>query len=133
MPRPTLLVAEPESNQALSVRKLVLETGKFNVLTAHSTREGVDVFHMFPNISGAVLVGESSIDCEEVASAIKNATDKIPIIYLHGSVGGRCSWADHDLSSHEPEVLLELVRSLFGDPRTEESEQADIQRYKFGD
>jgi hypothetical protein len=118
VPRPTLLVAEPEPLQALSVRKLVLETGKFNVLTAHSTREGVDVFHTFPNISGAVLVGESSIDCEKVASIIKKATDKLPVIYLHGSLGGRCSWADHDLSSHEPEALLELVRSLFGDPRT---------------
>jgi hypothetical protein len=63
-------------------------------------------------------VGESSIDCEKVASIIKKATDKLPVIYLHGSLGGRCSWADHDLSSHEPEALLELVRSLFGDPRT---------------
>jgi|SRR5579872_950086 len=57
VPRPTLLVAEPEPLQALSVRKLVLETGKFNVLTAHSTRESIDIFHMFPNISGAVLGG----------------------------------------------------------------------------
>ena len=27
MPRPTLLIAEPEPSQALSVRKLVLESG----------------------------------------------------------------------------------------------------------
>jgi hypothetical protein len=128
VPRPTLLVAEPEPLQALSVRKLVLETGKFNVLTAHSTREGIDIFHIFPNISGAILVGESSIDCEKVASVIKKATDKIPVIYLHGSVGGRCSKANHELSSHEPETLLELVRSLFGDPRTQEpAESKDAQ------
>ncbi len=37
MPRPTLLIAEPEPEQALSVRKLVLETGKFNVLTARAS------------------------------------------------------------------------------------------------
>jgi len=103
--------------QALSVRKLVLETGKFNVLTAHSTREALDLFHFFPNISAAVLVGETVIDCDKVASAIKNATDKVCIIYLHGSVGGRCSRSDHDLSSHEPESLVELMRALFGDPR----------------
>jgi hypothetical protein len=36
--RPTLLVAESEPVEALSVRKLVLETDKFNVLTAHSFR-----------------------------------------------------------------------------------------------
>ena len=116
-PRPTLLVAEPEPQQALSVRKLVLETGKFNVLTAHSTREALDIFHRFPNVSGAILVGESDIDCDEVGSKIKSATDKVPVIYLHARVGGRCPHADHHLSSHEPEALLELARSLFGDPR----------------
>lgn len=120
MPRPTLLVAEPEPEQALSVRKLVLETGKFNVLTAHSNREALDIFQLFPNISAAVLVGESDIDCDEVGEHIKRATDKVQIIYLHATIGGRCSYADHDLSSHEPEALLELVRSLFGDPRSVE-------------
>ena len=119
--RPTLLIAEPEPQQALSVRKLVLETGKFNVLTAHSTREAIDLFHLFPNISAATLVGESQIDCDKVASIITGATDKVPIIYLHGSIGGRCVHADHHLSSHEPETLLELVRLLFGDPREMES------------
>jgi hypothetical protein len=39
MPGPTLLVAEPEPLEALSVRKLVLENAEFNVLTAHSRRE----------------------------------------------------------------------------------------------
>lgn len=55
------LVPEPEPQQALSVRKLVLETG-INVLTAHSTREEVDLFHLFPNITAAILAGESQID-----------------------------------------------------------------------
>ena len=117
MPRPTLLVAEPEPGQALSTRKLVLETAKFNVLTAHSSREALDLFHLFPNISGAVLVGDDQIDCDRVSSSIKNATDKVPVIYLHARVVARCSAADHHLSSHEPEDLLDLVRSLFGDPR----------------
>lgn len=118
MPRPTLLVAEPEPEQALSVRKLVLETGKFNVLTAHSNREALDIFQLFPDISAAILVGDSHIDCNHVGKHIKSATDKIPVIYLHASIGGRCGYADHHLSSHEPELLLDLVRSLLGDPRS---------------
>lgn len=117
MPRPAVLVAEPEPDQALSVRKLVLETGKFNVLTAHSSAEALDIFHLFPNVDAAVLVGEGSIDCKDVASKIKTINREVPIIYLHASIGGRCSHADHDLSSHEPEALLELVRGLLGDPR----------------
>ena len=119
--RPAFLVAEPEPQQALSVRKLVLETGKFNVITAHSTREAVETFHLFPNVAAAILAGESEIDCDKVASTIKGATDKVPIIHLHASIGGRCVQADHHLSSHEPEALLDLVRSLFGDPREIES------------
>jgi CheY-like chemotaxis protein len=120
MPRPTLLVAEPEPEQALSVRKLVLETGKFNVLTAHSNREALDIFHLFPNVSAAILVGDTDINCNDVGKHIKSAANKIPIIYLHASIGGHCASADHHLSSHEPELLLELVRSLLGDPRSSE-------------
>jgi hypothetical protein len=119
MPRPTLLVAEPEPSQALSVRKLVLETAKFNVLTAHSTREGLDIFHLFPNISAAVLVDSTEIDCEAIGKGIRSATDKVLLIFLTPHIGKRCRYADHELSSHEPEELLELVRSLLGDPRSD--------------
>ena len=125
MARPALLVAEPEPEQALSVRKLVLETGKFNVLTAHSSAEALEIFHLFPNIDAAVLVGEGSIDCRDVAAKIKTTNDKVSVIYLHGSIGGRCLHADHDLSSHEPEALLELVRGLLGDPRSISNEEQE--------
>ena len=117
MPRPTLLVAEPEPEQALSVRKLVLETGKFNVLTAHSSREALDLYHLFPNVSAAVLVGESGMDCESLASRLRDYSGRLPIIYLHARIGEQCKSADHSMSSHEPEKLLELMRSLLGDPR----------------
>ena len=39
MRRPTFIVAEPEPDQALSSRKILLETFKFNVITAHSEPE----------------------------------------------------------------------------------------------
>jgi hypothetical protein len=120
MPRPTLLVAEPEPSQALSVRKLVLETAKFNVLTAHSTREALDLFHLFPNISAAVLVGDSIIDCDAIAGQIKGTTEarKVSIVFLSPRIGGICRKADHILESGEPEKLLETIRSFLGDPRT---------------
>ena len=117
MPRPTLLVAEPEPEQALSVRKLVLETGKFNVLTAHSTCEAVDLFHLFPNISAAILVSDEGMDCGKIAATIKSATKEIPVVFLTAKIGARCQFADQTLSSHEPEKLLDTMRSLFGDPR----------------
>ena len=117
MPRPTLLVAESEPLEALSVRKLVLETGKFNVLTAHSFREALDLFHLFPNISAAVIVMDPKIDGENIARSIKSTVDKIPIIALEQRIGGRCAFADHHIPSDDPQALLELTRSLLGDPR----------------
>jgi hypothetical protein len=52
MPRPTVLVTEPEPLQALSVRKSVRETAKFNVLTAHSAREAMELFTLNHNFVG---------------------------------------------------------------------------------
>jgi len=118
MPRPTLLVAEPEPEQALSVRKLVLETAKFNVLTAHSTREALDLFALFPNVSIVILVSGVGIDCEGVARTIKRNTHKVKVIFLTPRIGGMCNDADHNISSMEPETLVDVVRSLVGDPRT---------------
>ena len=125
MPRPTILVAEPEPSQALSVRKLVLETSKYNVLTAHSTREALDLFQLFPNLNVAVLVMGNIIDCLLVAKHIKDATDKIPVVALSPRIGEQCKHADHMLSSHEPEQLVMLMRSLAGDPRDPVFEQGE--------
>jgi CheY-like chemotaxis protein len=117
MPRPTILVAEPEPSEALSVRKLVLETAKFNVITAHTTQEALDLFHLFPNLNVAVLVMDTSIDCERIAQSIRKATDKIALVALSARIGDKCAFADHNLSSHEPGELVDLMRSLVGDPR----------------
>lgn len=120
MPRPTLLVAEPEPAQALSVRKLVLETAKYNVLTAHSTHEALDLFRLFPNINVAVVVASPEVNCEVVGRSIKEVIDKIPVVVLSPRIGDKCENADHMLSSHEPEQLVNLIRSLVGDPREHE-------------
>jgi hypothetical protein len=76
MARPTILVAETELSQALSVRKLVLESAKYNVLTAHSTDEALDIFQMFPNVNVVVLVMDGRIVCELVARSIKQVHHK---------------------------------------------------------
>jgi CheY-like chemotaxis protein len=121
MPRPTILVAEPDPVQALSVRKLVIETAKFNVITAHSTEEAIDLFHIFPNVDAVVLVDSREVDCDVVGESIKGNRNgnrnKVPIILLSPRIGAKCDYADHHLSSHEPGELLELIREMLGDPR----------------
>ena len=121
MPRPTLLIAEPEPVHALSTRKLVVETAKFNVLTAHSTQEATEILRLFPKINLAVLVESREINCESIAKRIKSKTAKVPIIYLHSAIGAVCDGADHALLTGEPEELVMLLRSLLGDPRMADS------------
>jgi CheY-like chemotaxis protein len=117
MPRPTLLVAEREPVQALSTRKLVLETAKFNVLTAHSTQEALDILQLFSNVAMAVLAMDETIDCRRIATVVKESSRKIPVVALTPQQGQRCDFADYTLSSYEPDALLTLVRSMLGDPR----------------
>jgi CheY-like chemotaxis protein len=120
MARPTFLLAEPEPDQALSVRKLVLESAKYNVLTAHSGREALDLFHMFPNVSAVVLHSQiRDMDCETVLRNVKGKVPDAMTIFLSAGVAAQCQGADHRVSSHDPEALLNLLRRLFGDPRTE--------------
>jgi CheY-like chemotaxis protein len=117
MTRPTILVVEPEPFEALSARKLVLESAKFNVLTAHSTEEALDLFEMFPQLSAVVLVMEPTIDLKRVIEAVKKNVLKVPVVALATRPGQKCKEADHSLSSNEPEQLLTLMRRLMGDPR----------------
>lgn len=112
------MVAEPEPLQALSVRKLVLETAKFNVLTAHSTREALEHVEAFPAISAAVLVAENSLGLDQIIHSLRKKIPALPVIVLSPLEGFTLPGADHIISSHDPERLVSLMRELLGDPRT---------------
>ncbi|HEX6878957.1 MAG TPA: response regulator [Terriglobales bacterium] len=119
--RPALLVAEAEPDGALSTRKLVLETAKFNVLTAHSAEEARDILHHHTRGLDALVITSTlgpENDCVEVAKVYKEEKPGSPVIYLSPSGNLDCRWTDHQLSTFEPEKLLQLVRSLLGDPRS---------------
>jgi hypothetical protein len=117
MSRTTLIVAEPEPREALAVRKLVIETAKFDVLRAHGTRECRDLFQTFPMGGIVILVEDGFINIEYCASRIKKSYRHIPIIALTPRVAEKFESVDHTLSSHEPEPVVKLIRSLAGDPR----------------
>jgi DNA-binding response OmpR family regulator len=119
MDRPTFLMAEVEPPEGISARKLVLETGKFNVITAYSGKEAVRLFEKFPG-SDAVILHSSLRDllCEDIVKRIKAIRSDAIIIVLSVSQGFRCDGVKYHVSSHEPHELLSLLRDLFGDPRT---------------
>jgi len=118
MRRPTFIVAEPEPEQALSSRKLLLETFKFNVITAHSETEMFEVLEAFPKADAVILHDDTPGDnARAIVQRIKERTPQMQVIALspHGDEHGGI--ADHVVDSHKPEELLQLLQSLFGDAR----------------
>ena len=109
-------MVEPEPNEALSVRKLVVETAKFNVTTAYSTSEAKELLRKFPRFDGVVMIADMS-GCEDVIREAKSLNPSMPVVLLSANLSTRCNGPDYHISSHEPEALVDLLRSLFGDPR----------------
>jgi DNA-binding NtrC family response regulator len=113
MVRPCFLVIDREFPGSISTRKLVIETAKFNVLTAYSALEAIDTLKVFPAIQGVVLNSEvSGMSCEMLVQALKAIKVGIPIIAICGPGNNPCPNADHELESFDPRRLLELLRSL---------------------
>jgi len=115
-------MAEVEPPEGLSARKLVLETGKFNVITAYSVQESLDTLSTFPKVHGVVL--HASIckhgECEKVLAQLRKRNPNGLIVALATSDSTHYKGADHTISSHEPQQLLNLLQSEFGDPREQQ-------------
>ena len=113
MIRPCFLVIDREFPGSISTRKLVIETAKFNVLTAYSGQEALDVFTRFPAVSGVVLDGGlDDVSCDVVAAKLKVIQPSIPIIVIATPGFAGCPQADYQLESFDPAKLLEILRSL---------------------
>src|SRR5579863_562290 len=83
LPRPAFIVAEPEPEQALSSRKLLLETFKFNVITSHSVEETLEMVRLFPNCDALIVhCGLPNFDGGDAIKTVKAAAPKLPIIAL---------------------------------------------------
>ncbi len=124
MPRPAFIVAEPEPEQALSTRKLLLETFKFNVITAHSVQETLELVRLFSNVNALIIhCGLPNFDTERVVKVVKQTLPELPLIALTPT-DRELKWADHVVQSHSPQDLLNLVQRLFGDPRKYPGESA---------
>ncbi len=111
--RPTFLVVEVEPREGISVRKLVLETAKYNVLTAHSGKEGLAMLKRFPAVDAVVVhAGLRDMHVNEIAKGMKREKSKVPVIVLAPNISISCPNADRVLSSHEPQSLLAELQEL---------------------
>lgn len=108
-------MVEVEPGQALSTRKLLLETAKHNVLTAHSAKEGVHMLRRFPAVDAiAIDASLEDMSCERMAKQMRDIKPKVPIVALSPRIGNKCDWADRTISSHDPHQLLQLLEEFGG-------------------
>lgn len=113
MHRPCFLVVDREFSANISTRKLIIETAKFNVITAYSGAETIETIQRFPAIDGVVLdAGLRDLSADEVVNQIKNLYPKVPVIVICAPGTDECPRADYHLEFFDPASLLELLQKL---------------------
>lgn len=113
MVRPCFLVIDREYSGSISTRKLVIETAKFNVVTAYSASEAVETLDQFPRINGVVLdAGIRDMTCCDLVAKIKEQQPELPVVVISSPGTHDCPQADHLLESFEPAKLLSLLQKL---------------------
>jgi CheY-like chemotaxis protein len=123
--RPCFLVVDREYSGSISTRKLVIETAKFNVLTAYSAGEALDTLGRFPAIDGIVMDAEMpEMPCPDLVKTIKHINPAVPVVIVHRPLSEPCTGADHQLDTFDPKQLLSLLQSLCPD-HTEAVEKRD--------
>jgi response regulator RpfG family c-di-GMP phosphodiesterase len=109
--RPCFLVVDREYSSSISTRKPVIETAKFNVLTAYSAHEAVEILQRFPD--GIVVDSDThEMPCAEFMRAVKKVAPTVPVIDVCTPLVGICPGADYHLETYDPAKLLELLESL---------------------
>jgi CheY-like chemotaxis protein len=113
MIRPCFLVIDREFAGSISTRKLVIETAKFNVLTAYSGKEALETFRRFPDVNGVILDGGlEDVPCDYLAREIRASHPTVPIIVIAAPGFSGCPDADYQLDSFDPAKLLDILRKL---------------------
>jgi DNA-binding response OmpR family regulator len=111
--RPCFLVIDREFPGNISTRKLVIETAKFNVLTAYSSFEAIATLKVFPAVTGVVLdSGLTDMPCSQLIAQLKQVKPKIPIIAISVPGVADGEGADYNLETFNPTSLLALLQTM---------------------
>lgn len=115
MPRPCFLVVDEEFPGSISSRKLVIETAKYNVITAYSKEEAFETLRRFPNVDGVVMGTSDGPDfCRKMVEEYRAINSKVPLILTSSDAMDSDHGADHAVPSFSPAKLLEKLQSLSG-------------------
>lgn len=115
--RPIILVADPPDPETLSTRKLVLESAKFNVLTATSMDEAYEILDACP-VAAAVFhdraLGESNPAA--IVAKLKKKIPDTPVIVI-SPAPDRIEGTAQVLCSHDPIELVRFLQTMLNIPR----------------
>jgi CheY-like chemotaxis protein len=119
-PRKTILCVD-DNEQALSVRKFMLETRGYRVLTAHTSADALEIFaagNVDLVLSDLIM---PQMDGNELVRRMKSMAPEVPAIILSGSVKNfeRASSADAFLpkGACTPLEVLERIRVMIARKR----------------
>ena len=113
MIRPCYLVIDRETSSGISTRKLIIETAKFNVVTAYSSKEAIETLRKYPALDGVVMdAGMEDMPTEELIAALKGLQPKITVILVCSPWYTPCKNADYNVESFDPKHLLALLEKL---------------------
>jgi response regulator RpfG family c-di-GMP phosphodiesterase len=130
MVRPCFLVVDREFPGSISTRKLVIETAKFNVITAYSGQEALETLQAFPSVHGVVMDSElRDMGGEALVKGLKAIKAGISVIAICGPGQDPCPSADHELQGFDPKNLLNLLGSLMPvESKAIEKHEEDLER-----
>jgi hypothetical protein len=104
-----LLMIEPEQPEALSARKLVVETEKHNVITAYDTAGGLDLLRRFPNVDAVVVHVHCLREHPGLLKEIKSMVPGTPLVVASPLGMNTPPEADFIVDSHRPDAMVQLL------------------------
>ena len=122
--RPCFMVIDREFAGGISTRKLVIETAKFNVITAYSFAEAMTTLELFPNVHGCVVSTSHDDEPARFLRAVRSQYPKIKLV-LTGQNTVQDATCDALVEGYSPEKLLAALRGLFPEDsaKVKENEQ----------
>ena len=114
--RPCFLVIDREHAGAISTRKLVIETAKFNVLTSYSSAEAIATLEKYSAVDGIVLdAGMDDMHCNDLIRSLREIRPDLPIVAISPPGAPDCEGATDQLESFDPRRLLGILQKLVPD------------------
>jgi DNA-binding NtrC family response regulator len=114
--RPCFLVIDREHAGAISTRKLVIETAKFNVLTSYSSTEAIATLKKFSAVDGVVVDAlMDDMHCTDLVGELRKVKPDIPIIAICPPGAAACEGVTEQLESFDPRRLLAILEKLVPD------------------